>query len=354
MLGARKIKIGNCYVGGGARCFIIAEAGVNHNGDIKLAKKLIDIALEAGADAVKFQTFRTEEVVSNIAAKARYQQETTGAAGSQFGMLKKLELTEKDFRDLFAFARKQGIVFLSTPFDKRSVDLLDELAVPAFKIPSGEITNVPLLTHIASKNKPVILSTGMSTLSDIEEALRALREEGADDIILLHCVSSYPAEVEDINLRAIETLECAFGLPAGLSDHTVGIIVPIAAVAMGACVIEKHFTLDKSLPGPDHRVSLEPAELKQLVMAIRDVEKAMGNGIKTPAKEESKNKTVARRSLVARVDIPRGATITEEMVSIKRPGGGIEPKYINTIIGKKASHNIRRDELIIFSKLLKS
>jgi N-acetylneuraminate synthase/N,N'-diacetyllegionaminate synthase len=348
----RKIKISNCFVGEGEPCFIIAEAGINHNGDIGLARKLIDVAREAGADAVKFQTFKADTLVTKSAAKARYQKETTGAAESQFEMIKGLELTDKDFAALSVHARKEGIIFLSSPFDKSSVDLLDGLGVPAFKIPSGEITNFPLLKHIARKKKPVILSTGMSTLGEIEEALEVIRKERVEEIILLHCVSCYPAKVEDMNLKAMETLRCAFGLPIGLSDHTLGITIPIVAVALGACVIEKHFTLDKNFPGPDHRASLEPDELKQMIKAIRDIEKAMGSGIKIPTAEEAKNKKVVRRSLVAKVDIPKGAIITEEILDFKRPGGGIEPRYMNMIIGRKTRGNIRRDELITFTKLM--
>ena len=348
----RKIKIAGKLVGEGKPCFIIAEAGVNHNGDVNLAKKLIDVAKEAGADAVKFQTFKAEEVVSKGAEKARYQKETTGAVESQLEMIKKLELTEKDFGELSDYARKKGIIFLSSPFDKPSVDLLDKLGVPAFKIPSGEITNFPLLKHIARKKKPIILSTGMSTLGEIEEALEIIRKERAEEIILLHCVSCYPAEIKDMNLKAMDTLRYAFGLPVGLSDHTLGITIPIAAVARGACVIEKHFTLDKNLPGPDHRASLEPDELKELISAIRDVEKALGDGTKIPTAEEKENKKVARRSLVAKVDIPKGAIITEEMLDCKRPGGGIEPRVMNMIIGRKARENIGHDELITFTKLI--
>ena len=347
----RKIRISNRFIGDGVRSFIIAEAGVNHNGDVNLAKKLIDIAKEAGADAVKFQTFKAENVVTKSAGKAEYQKEPTGAEESQYEMIKKLELSEEDFKDLFAYAREKEIIFLSSPFDKGSVDLLDELGVPAFKIPSGEITNFPLLKHIARK-KPIILSTGMSTLGEIEEALEVIRNEGIEEIILLHCVSCYPAKAEDMNLRAMETLRQTFKLPVGLSDHSLGITIPIAGTALGACVIEKHFTLDKNLPGPDHRASVEPDELKQMVKAIRDIEKALGNGIKRPTKEEEENKKVARRSLVAKVDIPKGAIITEEMLVFKRPGGGIESRYMSMVIGRKARENIGRDELITFTKLI--
>ena len=347
----KMVRIGDRLVGEGKPCFIIAEAGVNHNGDVNLAKKLVDTAKEAGADAVKFQTFRAEEVVTKNAEKAEYQKGTTGAEESQFEMVKKLELTEGEFEELFDYAQKIGIVFLSSPFDKRSVDLLDELGVPAFKVGSGEITNFPLLRHIARKGKPIILSTGMSTLDEVEEALKVIRGEGAEEIILLHCVSCYPARVEDMNLRAMETLRRAFKLPVGLSDHTLGITIPVAAVALGACVIEKHFTLDKSLPGPDHRASLEPVELKEMVTAIRDVERALGDGIKQPTVEEEENKKVGRRSIVARVAIPKGTIISQEMLDIKRPGTGLEPKYMNSILGKKAKIDIKQNALVPWNNL---
>lgn len=346
-----EIKLGNKLIGKGRPCFIIAEAGVNHNGDIKLAKKLIDIAKETGADAVKFQTFKAEEVVTKSAEKARYQKETTGAAESQLEMIKKLELTEKNFDELFTYAQEKEIIFLSSPFDKGSVDLLDELGVPVFKIPSGEITNFPLLKHIARKKKPIILSTGMSALDEVEGALKVIREEGAEEIILLHCVSCYPAKVEDMNLRAMETLRCAFKLPVGLSDHTLGITIPIAAVALGACVIEKHFTLDKSLPGPDHRASLEPVELKGMITAIRDVERALGDGVKQPIAEEEENKKVIRRSIVAKAAIPEGTLITEELLEIKRSSIGLEPKYLEEIVGKVTRAAIEQGEGVTFSKL---
>jgi len=348
----RRIKIATKLISESDPCFIIAEAGVNHNGDIDMAKKLIDVAREAGADAVKFQTFKAEGAVSKNAEKAAYQKETTGAQESQFDMIKKLELSTRDFAELFTYAQRKGIIFLSSPFDEGSVDLLDRLDVPAFKIASGEITNFPLLKYIARKKKPIILSTGMSTLAEVEEALDVIREEGIQEIILLHCVSCYPAKVEDINLKAMETLKHTFKLPVGLSDHTLGITIPIAAVTLGACIIEKHFTLDKNLSGPDHKASLEPEELRQMVQAIRDVEKARGDGIKKPTREEEENKKVARRSIVARVDIPKGTTISEEMLDVKRPGTGIKPKYLNKVIGIKAKENIHSNELISFAKLV--
>jgi len=346
-----KVTIADRFIGEGQPCFIIAEAGVNHNGDANLAKKLIDVAKEAGADAVKFQTFKAEEVVTQDAQKAEYQKETTGAEESQFDMIKKLELTGRDFEELSTYAQEKGIIFLSTPGGKESVDLLDRLGVPAFKVGSGEITNFPLLKHIARRRKPIILSTGMSTLGEVEEALQVLGKEGAEEIVLLHCVSCYPAKMEDMNLKAMQTLRQAFALPVGLSDHTIGITMPIAAVALGACVIEKHFTLDKNLPGPDHRASLEPEELQQMVRAIRDVGKAMGNAIKEPTEEEEKNKKVARRSIVAKVDILEGTIITEEMLGIKRPGTGIEPKYIEEIAGATTKVDIKRNGRITWSKI---
>ena len=344
----KRVKLAERLIGEGEPCFIIAEAGVNHNGDVNLAKKLIDVAKEAEADAVKFQTFRAEEVVTKSAGKADYQKQTTGTGESQFEMIKKLELAEGDFKELFAYARGKGIIFLSSPFDRKSVDLLDELGVPAFKIASGEITNFPFLKHVASKRKPIILSTGMSILEEIGEALGVIRKEGVEDIILLHCVSSYPAKIEDTNLRAMVTLKHAFKLPVGLSDHTLGITIPIAVVALGACLIEKHLTLDKNLPGPDHKASLEPGELKQMVTAIRDVEKALGDGLKRPTKGEEENKKVGRRSIVARVDITKGTVITEDMLDVKRPGTGIEPRYMNLLLGKRARKDIKRDAFIMW------
>ncbi len=345
------VKIAGRLVGDGEPCFIIAEAGVNHNGDIKLARKLIDVAKEAGADAIKFQTFKAEELVTRNAEKTAYQRETTPAEESHYDMVRKLELARKDFRELFAYAQEKGMIFLSTPFDKGSVDLLDELGVTVFKVGSGEITNFPLLKYIARKSRLIILSTGMATLPEIEAALETIKGGGSNDIILLHCVSSYPAKVEDMNLRTMQTLRDTFKLPVGLSDHSRGITIPVAAVALGACLIEKHFTLDNSLPGPDHQASLEPDGLKQMVTAIRDVEKAMGDGIKRPTVVEEAIKKVARRSIVAGGDIPRGTVITREMLDIKRPGTGLEPKYLGEIIGRTAEVTIKKDEIITISQL---
>jgi N-acetylneuraminate synthase/N,N'-diacetyllegionaminate synthase len=340
----RNIKIKNKIIGAGYPSFIIAEAGVNHNGSLKLAKELIDATKGAGADAVKFQTFKTEDLVTKSAEKASYQKETT-VKNSQYEMIKKLELSEDNFRELAQYADKRGILFLSSPFDFESVDLLDEIGVPAFKLGSGEITNFPLLERVASKGKPVILSTGMATMGEIREAVK-LFEDNENDLILMHCVTSYPANVEDINLKVIETLRSTFKLPVGFSDHTLRIEMPIAAVAMGSCVVEKHFTLDKNLDGPDHKASLEPIEFKKMVFAIRNVEKGMGNGIKELTREEKEIKKVARKSVVAKVSIPQKTIISREMLAIKRPGTGIEPKYIKSLIGKTTTAEIKKDEVL--------
>ncbi len=328
--------------------FIIAEAGVNHNGDISIARRLIDAAKESGADAVKFQTFKAEEVVCRNAEKAQYQIENTGCSESQYDMIKALELSNEDFIKLKEYADDTCIMFLSTPFDHVSADFLEGLGMPLFKIPSGEITNIPLLEHIARKQKPIILSTGMSTLGEVEEAVNTLEGNGAADITLLHCTTSYPAPVESVNLYAMETMRNAFKLPVGYSDHTEGITIPIAAAALGATVIEKHFTLDKKMPGPDHRSSLEPDELKAMVTAIRDVESAMGDGIKRPSDAEKENINIARKSIVAKNDMEKDIIIDEEMLSFKRPGDGLPPKYMLKIIGRKTKKPIKKDQQIFF------
>jgi len=347
-----KIKIGKKIIGENQPCFIIAEAGVNHNGKLKLAKKLIDAAKKAGADAVKFQTWITEELVTKTAKKAEYQKRTTGAKENQYQMIKKLELSQEDFRELKKYADKKGIIFLSTPDEKKSADFLDELGVPAFKIGSGEVTNLLYLEYVARKKKPVILSTGMTTLKEVGEAVKTMKKAGNNKIILLHCTTNYPCPLEEVNLRAMLTLKKKFGLPVGYSDHTLGITVPIMAVTLGAQVIEKHFTLDRSLPGPDHKASLEPAELKEIVKAIRNAEKALGDGIKKPTKNEEKIKEVIRKSIVARSDILKGTRITKNILIVKRPGTGIEPKYFNKVIGKRAKKDIKKDSLIKFKDLV--
>lgn len=346
-----KIRIGERLIGEGKPCFIVAEAGVNHNGDIHLAKELIDAAKNAGADAVKFQAFKAEKIATIYAEKADYQTRNAGKDKSQLAMLKKLELDEKDIRELYNYAQKNNIVFLSSAFDRESIDLLNDLGVSAFKIASGEITNLPLLKYVAKKKKPIILSTGMSTLDEIEQAVKVIRENGTKDIVLLHCVTSYPARKEDVNLRAIETLRRKFKLPAGFSDHTLGVTIPIAAAALGAVLIEKHFTLDKSLPGPDHKASLEPNELTEMVTAIRDVEKALGNGVRRLTEEEREIRKKVRRSIVAKEEILKGTIITESMLDFKRPGTGIEPKHLDRVIGRRTKKDIMPDELIAFKNL---
>ncbi|EAI4827471.1 N-acetylneuraminate synthase [Campylobacter lari] len=328
---------------------VIAEAGVNHNGDLNLAKKLIEVASEAGADYVKFQTFRTELCISKNAQKAEYQLKTTSHEESQFDMIKKLELSKQDHEVLIEHCKKCNIKFLSTAFDLESIDLLVELGVEIFKIPSGEITNLPYLKKIAKLNKNIILSTGMASLGEIEMALDILIDNGTqrNKITILHCNSEYPTPFKDVNLKAMQTIKEAFKLPVGYSDHTLGMIIPIAAVAMGACVIEKHFTLDKNMQGPDHLASLNPDELKTMVQSIRELEQALGNGIKKPSESETKNINIGRKSLVATSPIKKGDFFTEKNLGVKRPGNGISPMEWDNIIGKVAEKNFDIDELIV-------
>jgi N,N'-diacetyllegionaminate synthase len=327
-----------------SKVFIIAEAGVNHNGSLDMAYRLVDVAKEAEADAIKFQTFKAENVVSRVADKAEYQKKATSSGESQLEMIKKLELSFEDFVKLKKYCDKKGIMFLSTPFDYQSIDFLYNL-IDIYKIPSGEIINHPYLKHIAAKNKPIIMSTGMANLGEIEEAISIISAVNSKvKISLLHCTTNYPTSYEEVNLKAIQTLAAAFKLPVGYSDHTLGIEVPIAAVAMGAKLIEKHFTLDKKLPGPDHRASLEPNELKGMIKAIRNIEMALGDGIKKPNKSEIEIMKVARRSLIATRDIKVGEAIKESDIIIKRPGTGIPPKFKEIVIGMKLINDIRRDE----------
>jgi N-acetylneuraminate synthase len=326
------------------KIFIIAEAGVNHNGRLDLAYELVDVAKEAGADAIKFQTFKAEKVVSSKAPKAEYQKKATSSDESQLEMIKKLELSFDDFVKLKKYCDKKGIMFLSTPFDHQSIDFLYNL-IDIYKIPSGEIINYPYLKHIAAKNKPIIMSTGMANLGEVEEAINTIREVNSEaKISLLHCTTNYPTPYEEVNLKAMQTLAAAFKLPIGYSDHTLGIEVPIAAVALGARIIEKHFTLDKKLLGPDHKASLEPGELKEMIKAIRNIEKALGNGIKKPNKSEIEIIKVARRSLIATRDIRVGEIIKESDIIIKRPGTGIPPKFKEIVIGMRIINDIRQDE----------
>ncbi len=334
------VDIAGRTVGPGHPCFIIAEAGVNHNGDLALAKRLIEAAAKAGADAVKFQTFRGERLVSPTARKAAYQTAATGAHESQLDMIRRLELPDVAFGELKRHCTACGVLFLSTPFDEESADLLEDLGVAAFKIPSGEVTNLPLLAHVGRKGKPVILSTGMSTLEEVRAAVDTLRQAGAQDVVVLHCVSSYPADPADANLRAMATLADAFHAPVGYSDHTPGIEVALAAAALGACVIEKHVTLDRTLPGPDHRASLEPVELAALIRGVRTVESALGDGRKRPVPSEADTAAVARRSLVAARDVPAGATLTEDTLAVLRPGTGLSPALRARVVGRIAKVHI--------------
>lgn len=327
---------------------IIAEAGVNHNGDIEIAKKLVDAAADAGADLVKFQTFNAESLVTHNAPKAKYQALTTEDAHPQFVMLRQLELSAEMHETLIAYCRNRNIGFFSTGFDISSLNYLASLGAEMFKIPSGEITNLPYLRQIGAFAKPVILSTGMATLGEIETALDVLQEAGTSrgQITVLHCNTEYPTPIQDVNLRAMCTIRSAFDVAVGYSDHTRGIEVPIAAVALGATVIEKHLTLDRNFLGPDHNSSLEPGEFSAMVNAIRNIEQAMGNGIKRPSPSEEKNKIVARKSLVAAQKIKAGDYFTAENVTAKRPGGGICPMHWDEVMGRVATQDFEKDALI--------
>ncbi len=333
------------------RVFIIAEAGVNHNGSPDTAKALVRAASDAGADAVKFQTFKAEAIASQTARKASYQQKTSPPDETQYAMLKKLELSVEAHRELMRLCGELGIEFLSSAFDRDSADLLDDLGVTQFKLGSGEITNLPLLAHVAAKQKPIILSTGMATLGEVEEAVEAITAAGNTALTLLHCVTEYPAPVDEVNLNAMQTLREAFGCPVGYSDHTEGSAVVIAAVALGAAVIEKHLTLNRADTGPDHRSSMEPGELAAMVSAVRNVETALGDGRKRPAPCELGNMVAARKSLVAACEIPAGTCLSQEMIAVKRPGNGIKPKYLGKVIGRTARRAIAADELITWESL---
>lgn len=327
--------------------FIIAEAGVNHNGDINLAKKLIDIAVESGVDAVKFQTWKTELLVTQEAIQAQYQSENTGKEESQYEMLKKLELSYDDFRELKNYCDKKNILFISTPDEFESADFLSQLQ-DIFKIGSGELTNIPFLKHIGKYGKKIILSTGMGTLGEIEKALFSLINAGTkkENITLLHATTMYPTPMNEVNLNAMLTIKNAFNIKVGYSDHTMGIEIPIAAVALGAKVIEKHFTISRNMDGPDHKASLEPQELKQMVESIRNIEKAMGNGEKTPQKSEISNKKVVRKSIVANREIKKDEILSEENLTTKRVGSGLSSELWDEIIGLKANYEFQKDEPI--------
>jgi N,N'-diacetyllegionaminate synthase len=328
--------------------FIIAEAGVNHNGSVDLAKKLIDVASTSGADAVKFQTFKAENLVVKNTQKAKYQKQTTDASESQFDMIKKLELDVDTHKELIAYCQEKNIMFLSTPFDNESINLLSDLGLQIFKIPSGEITNLPYLRRIGSLDKRVILSTGMSNLKEVEAALNILINAGTskDNITVLHANTMYPTPMKDVNLNAMLTIQNEFGVSIGYSDHTLGIEVDIAAVAMGASVIEKHFTLNKKMDGPDHKASLEPEELKAMVGAIRNIEKALGSCEKKPSLSETVNIDVVRKSIIAKKNINKGDILDENNLCVKRPGRGVSPMKWDEVIGTISSKDYNADELI--------
>jgi len=331
-----------------SKVFIIAEAGVNHNGSLELAKKLIDVACAVGADAVKFQTFKADKLVSKKAQKAEYQKQTTDGAESQYDMIKKLELDLDTHKKLIAYCNQKNIMFLSTPFDHDSIDLLNSLGLEIFKIPSGEITNLPYLRHIGNLQKKVIVSTGMTDIGEIEDALDVLINAGTkkEHITILHANTEYPTPMEDVNLFAMQTIAQAFKVDVGYSDHTNGIEIPIAAVAMGALVIEKHFTLDKTMEGPDHKASLDPDELRSMIKAIRNIEIALGNGLKKPSKSEIKNMPIARKSIITCKAIAKGERFCEKNITIKRPGDGMSPMRWDEIIGSIATRDYDEDELV--------
>lgn len=337
----KKIRIGTRAIGEGESCFIIAEAGSNHNGNLEQAKKLIELAKDAGADAVKFQLYTAEGLYS------KYTPEFSYLKGKKpFDVIKSIETPRKWLKDLAAYSRDRGIMFLATPFDYEAVDLLDKF-VPAFKISSFEIIDLELIRYASEKNKPLIISTGMANLGEIEDAINAAKSTGNEDIILLHCNSVYPAPYEIVNLKAITSMKAAFKLPVGFSDHTIGIHISIAAAARGASVIEKHYTLDRNLPGPDHSFAIEPIELRQMVKNIRDVESSLGDGIKRRSELEGKEMFIkGRRSLHAKIDISKGTKITREIISVKRPGYGIKPRDICNVMGRTAKRNIMQDEWI--------
>jgi len=343
------ILLGQRVIGSGSGVFVMAEIGINHDGSVSQAEKLIDAAAESGADAVKFQSFRVDKLL--IPSRDRYAQQTDGAE-SAYQMLRRCELSWEDQERLKKHADDAGVLFLSTPFDEESADFLDSLGVPAFKIASSDITHVPLLRHVASKGKPVLLSTGMSYLSEVADAIWNLRSAGAKEILLLHCVSSYPALPQHMNLRALQTLQSYFELSVGLSDHSEGILHSLVAVALGAVLIEKHFTLDKNAPGPDHKASIDPDDLKLLVKSLRDVEASLGDGRKRPSDAEEEARLFGRRSIVAAVDIRAHETLANWMLAFKRPGSGLEPRYCEKVVGMTARRNIGKDTILQWEDLV--
>jgi len=347
---AARFRVGDRVIGEGAPAFLVAEAGVNHNGDLELARRLVAEAAAAGADAVKFQTFRVDALATREAPKAGYQVETTGGDEGQREMLARLELSAAAHAALRQESERRGILFFSSPFDEASADMLAALGVALLKVPSGEITNLSFLRHLAAQGRPIVLSTGMSTLDEVAAAVTAIRDGGDPPLALLHCVSAYPAPAEETNLRAMALRE-RVGCPVGLSDHTTGIEVAIAAVARGAALVEKHFTLDKALPGPDHRASLDPAELRGLVRAVRRVEAALGDGAKQPMPSETDTRRVARKSLVAARPIRPGERLTRDSIAIKRPGTGISPADLDRVLGRAVTRALAADEVIDWAAL---
>ena len=346
------INIGDREVGEGRPVFVIAEAGVNHNGDIGLAKRLIDAAGAAGADAVKFQLWGTERFITKAADRAEYQKLNVGVNETQYEMLERLKLSEESHRQLKAYAERKGIMLLSTPHScKDDIDFLQEIGVQAIKIASGDLINKPLLEHAAKTSLPIIMSSGMATLEEAKEAVGWVKGAGNELVIMLHCTTSYPCPLKDVNLRVIKTMQKELDCLVGYSDHTVSITVPAMAVSMGAVVIEKHFTLDKGLPGPDHRASLEPDELKNMIEEIKDAEKALGSSEKKPTRGEEKIAAVIRKSLIAERHIEKGSVIREGDISVKRPASGIEPKHIDDVIGRTARTNIKKDEPVTWDKI---
>ncbi len=343
------ISIGQRTVGSSSKVFVVAEIGINHDGHLEQAHKLIDAAADAGADAVKFQTFRADRLL--IPAEERLAQQEPGSE-SAYQLFQRLELSREAHEQLKSHADARGVVFLSTPFDEESADFLDQLGVPAFKVASADITHIPLLRHLAAKKRPILLSTGMSYLGEVSDALLALKSAGAKDILLLHCVSLYPAPPETLNLRSIATMRSQFGLPVGYSDHSEGFIIPLAAAAIGAVLIEKHFTLSKDLPGPDHKVSMDPAELHNLVHHLQNVEASLGDGRKHPAPAEEECRRESRRSIVVTVDVRATEVIAPWMVAIKRPGIGIEPRHVESVIGMRARRNLGKNSILQWEDLV--
>ncbi len=348
----KRVKIGDKWVGEGEPCFIVAEIGINHNGDVNLAKRMVDTAAECGVDAVKFQTFKAEGFVASTSGSYTYRSQGKEVTESMYEMFKRLEFSEEEWKVIFEYCKDREITFFSTPQNPSDLDfLLSLVRLPVIKVGSDDLTNLPLLEYYASKRLPMILSAGMAVIGEIEDAINAVRSAGNDDLIILHCVSSYPADAGEVNLREMKTIEQAFGVIAGFSDHTIGPVAAIGAVALGAKVIEKHFTLDKDLPGPDHWFSANPQELREMVNNVRFIEKALGSSVIAPTQKEQEMRSIARRSIAAKGDIGKGEIITEEMLTVKRPGTGIPPKFISYIVGRKAKAAIMKDELIDLSKV---